>query len=164
MGIGGNELPGIFNHKPKLDPRMMVTPSRANNVAYPRVQDIEGAQELMDKFNDESNQHIEDGFDPITSMNVAQPRKMATRQQDPIKSIIGESIRDTNMGLMPQPVNVSQPLVEAVVEDIGNEQDDLLTQKATSSKRSSKKVKKKVKVKKKKYKGGGVLVEEEVEV
>lgn len=37
MGIGGNELPGIFNHKPKIDPRMMITPSKANNVAYPRV-------------------------------------------------------------------------------------------------------------------------------
>lgn len=43
MGIGGNELPGIFNHKPKIDPRMMITPSRANQVAYPKVQDIEGA-------------------------------------------------------------------------------------------------------------------------
>jgi hypothetical protein len=33
----GNGLPGIFGHKPKLDPKMLMTPSKANNVKFPKI-------------------------------------------------------------------------------------------------------------------------------
>jgi hypothetical protein len=52
MGVGGNELPGIFNHKPKIDARMMATPTALNRIAYPKVEEIEGAKEMLAKFDD----------------------------------------------------------------------------------------------------------------
>lgn len=39
FGVGGNDaaLPSIFQHKPKIDPRMLATPSALNKITYPKV-------------------------------------------------------------------------------------------------------------------------------
>lgn len=55
IGVGGNDsgLPAIFSHKkPLLDPRILLTPSALNKVTYPKLSEIEGANELMAKFDE----------------------------------------------------------------------------------------------------------------
>jgi hypothetical protein len=174
MGIGGNELTLNVNHKPKIDMRM--TPTRANGLPFPkgvgqRREDSEAAKELMAKFDDSHEVH-DDGFDPVSNMNVAQPGKTPPRKKglnkkdDPMASIVNDSIRDpTPQGTL-QGAGALPPIAAAPTTDIQavvEEADDALSKKA-DSKRSSKRVKKKVKVKKKKFKGGGHFIEEDFEV
>ena len=53
FGVGGNDaLPSIFGNRPKLDPRMLMTPSALNKVAFPRVQDIPGANAMINQFDE----------------------------------------------------------------------------------------------------------------
>ena len=72
--MNGNEgLPSIFTGRPKIDARMIMTPSSIN--AFPKID--QAAQDMMAKFNEGE----EDGFDPIMPVAPQRPKKRALKDR-----------------------------------------------------------------------------------
>ena len=85
FGVGGNDghaLPNIFSHKPRLDPKMLMTPSKANNVAFPkRGGHSENAEEMVAKFQENSST-VGGGFDEAEVQGKPRDTKNALMNPD----------------------------------------------------------------------------------